>query len=117
MRRFYQKQHKYRAKTVYHNGIKFDSKREGDRYIKLKLMEKAGVIKDLKIQPKFELQPKFDKDGQHYRPIFYVADFQYILCETGKTIIEDSKGMKTQVYNLKKKMFEYKYKNLTIQEV
>lgn len=106
---------KYGNKKVTIDGIKFDSKRESIRYKELKIMQEAGLISDLELQVKFVLQDKFKKNGKTIREISYVADFTYI--ENGKMIVEDSKGFKNQTYLLKKKMFEYRYRDLTIREV
>ena len=92
---------KYRAVKVVIDGIKFDSKKEGARYNQLKLLERAGKIKDLKLQPRFDLIINDCKCG------FYKADFDYV--ENGKRVIEDVKGMKTPVYNLKKKLIKAIY--------
>jgi len=107
---------KYKAVKTVIDGYKFSSKLEARRYIDLKLLEKAGEIKHLELQPRFELQPKFIKNGIKYRKIEYVADFLYQNKDNGITI-EDSKGFKTPMYQLKKKLFEYKYPKLTIREV
>ena len=53
------KKSKYGANKVEVDGIKFDSQRESKRYIELKQLERAGIIKDLQLQVVFELQPKF----------------------------------------------------------
>ena len=110
---------KYKNKKVLFDGIEFDSKKECNRYIDLKLLERQGLIKYLCRQVSFELQPSYKKNGKNIRPIYYVADFAYIDVKTGKTIIEDvkSEATKTQVYRLKKKILEYKYENLEIKEV
>lgn len=98
---------KYHAKKTVVDGITFDSKREADRYLVLKGMEEDGTIEDLRRQVRYELIPAFDVDGRHYRPVFYVADFVYV--EDGKEIVEDVKGMRTDVYKLKSKLFAYRY--------
>lgn len=53
------------------------AKKNGKYYKQLKLMEKQGIIKDLKLQVKFELQPKYKKNGKIIREISYIADFVY----------------------------------------
>ena len=106
---------KYNSKKVTYDGITFDSKKEASRYKQLKLLEKIGYISDLKLQPVYVLQEGFKKNGKTYRKITYKADFEYI--RDGKTFVEDVKGMKTEVYKLKKKLFEYKYPDLEIVEV
>ena len=100
---------KYHAKKTVVDGITFDSRKEADRYIVLKGMEEDGAIGDLHRQVRYGLIPAFDVDGKHYRPVFYVADFVYVDKETGKTVVEDVKGMKTDVYRLKSKLFARRY--------
>lgn len=106
---------KYRAKKTEVDGIKFDSKKEAKRYIALRELEKKGNIEKLMLQPRFLLQEGFRKNGKAYRKIEYVADFMYE--QDGKLIIEDVKGIKTDVYKLKQKLFEKKYQDLTIKEI
>lgn len=98
---------KYHAKKTTVDGITFDSRREADRYLVLKGMEEDGAIEDLRRQVRYELVPAFDVDGKHYRPVYYVADFVYV--EDGKEIVEDVKGMRTDVYRLKSKLFARRY--------
>ena len=106
---------KYRAKKTEVDGIKFDSKKEAKRYIVLKALEGKGEIEKLTLQPRFLLQEGFRKNGKAYRKIEYVADFMYK--QDGKLIVEDVKGIKTDVYKLKQKLFEKKYQDLTIKEI
>lgn len=108
---------KYNAKKTEVDGIVFDSKKESERYAELKLLERVGEIKALQLQPRFELQPPFDKNGKHYRKIEYVADFMYADNRTGKVVVEDVKGKLTDIYKLKKKMFEYAYPEYEITEI
>lgn len=109
---------KYHNKKVIYNGIKFDSKKEMKRYIELKLLEKNGVISNLKLQPKFLLQPSYiNAENKKIKAIYYIADFMYYDNKAKKCIIEDTKGMKTDVYKLKKKIFEYIYKGRIIIEL
>lgn len=108
---------KYKAKKTIVNGIKFDSKKEANRYATLLLLEKSGRIKNLKLQPTYELIPKFKKNDKTYRKTTYKADFEYFDTKLNKIVVEDVKGFKTDVYKLKKKMFEYKYNELEIEEV
>ena len=100
-------QSKYHAKKTTVDGITFDSRREADRYLVLKGMEEDGLIEDLRRQVRYELVPAFDVDGRHYRPVYYVADFVYV--EDGKEVVEDVKGMMTDVYRLKSKLFARRY--------
>lgn len=100
---------KYNAKKTVVDGIEFDSLREADRYCELKLLEKANEIRNLELQPRFLLQDKFkDKMGTTHRKIEYVADFLYI-DKQGRNVVEDVKGVLTDVYKIKKKMFFKKY--------
>ena len=108
---------KYHSKKVIVDGIKFDSLKEARRYHELKILEKANEITELRLQVKFELQPSFKKEGKTYRKIEYIADFTYYDNKLNKYIVEDTKGYKTEVYKIKKKLFEYKYPHLTIKEL
>jgi Protein of unknown function (DUF1064). len=85
---------KYKAIKTSVDGIKFDSKKEAARYVQLKLLAKSGAIQSLELQPKYDLMVNGVKCG------FYKADFRYY--ENGACIVEDVKGFKTPVYNLKK---------------
>lgn len=102
-----QKRHKYNATKTVVDGYEFDSKKEADRYLKLKLQEHCGFISNLELQPEFILQDGFRKLGQWIRPIKYRADFKYQ--KDGETVVEDVKGKKTKEYMIKKKMFLKKY--------
>jgi hypothetical protein len=101
---------KYSNKKTTVDGIKFDSKREANRYQELKLLEKGGVISNLDLQPCFTLLEKFtDKMGKKHRAIKYKADFRYYDNEIEEEVVEDVKGMKTDVYKIKKKLLLSKY--------
>lgn len=106
---------KYRNKKVIVDDYIFDSVQESRRYKELKLLLREGEISNLELQPRFLLQDSFKKNGKTFRKIEYVADFQYI--EDGKTIVEDVKGMQTDVFKLKHKIFEKKYPDLTLKIV
>lgn len=97
------------------DGITFDSKHEATRYCELKYMERAGLIKDLKRQVKYELIPAtYEGKKLIARSISYIADFVYT--ENGKTVVEDAKGCRTEVYKIKKKIMRWKY-GVEIKEV
>ena len=100
--------HKYHAIKTTIDGVSFSSRAEASRYATLKASAADGRIKDLVLQPRFVLQPGFGPAGKKVRAIEYVADFQY-LDNHGRIIVEDVKGMKTETYNMKKKMFIFKY--------
>lgn len=98
------------------DGFTFDSKAEARRYAELKILLREGVISNLELQKEFELQPAFrDSNGKMIRPIYYRADFVYTDNETGKTVVEDVKGYRTEGYKLKKKMMAYR--GYVIQEI
>ena len=99
---------KYHNTKVIIDGIRFDSKKEGERYKELKLLEKMGLIDNLRLQVPFEIQPSFKFNGKTIRAITYVADFCYLDNVKNKMIIEDTKGYKNQVYLIKRKMMMYK---------
>ena len=108
---------KYHNKKIYFDGIKFDSKKEYKRYLELKLMLKSGLIKNLELQKRYELQPSFKKNGKTIRKIEYLADFVYYDNKLNKIIVQDTKGFRTETYKIKKKLFEYKYPDLEIEEI
>lgn len=123
-----QKKSKYGANKTEIDGIVFDSRKEARRYADLKLMERAGMIKDLSLQVKFELIPiqrEPDTIGKRggvikgkmiERPVYYVADFVYTITATGEKVVEDTKGFRTKEYIIKRKLMLYKY-GLRIREV
>lgn len=80
------------------DGITFASRKEARRYRQLKLLEDANAIQDLQIQVKFPIIKK----SQYGREIRYIADFVYL--EDGKIVVEDTKGYRTDVYKLKKRL-------------
>lgn len=90
---------KYNAKKITVDGLTFDSKREAQRWMQLKLLERGGAIKELERQVEYELIPK--QEGE--RAVKYIADFRYI-DHDGKTVVEDTKGVMTPVYILKRKL-------------
>lgn len=96
---------KYNNKKITIDGIVFDSVKEGTRYQELKLLARAGEIKDLKLQVTFELIPK-QKDE---RAVTYKADFVYFDNRKQQNIVEDTKGFKTKDYIIKRKLFKWKY--------
>lgn len=110
---------KYGAIKTVVNGITFASKKEAERYQELLLLEKAGVISHLELQPKFKLYSgttpiRFDSGRQaEYRADF--AYFDYSLPERCR-VIEDCKGMKTDVYKLKRAIVHACYPGVRIKE-
>jgi hypothetical protein len=108
---------KYSNKKITVDSVTFDSKKEARRYVELKILQMIGAIEKLELQPRFELQPEFVKNDEKHKKIEYIADFKYFNKETNEIVVEDVKGHKTQVYRIKKKLFEYKYPELTINEI
>lgn len=86
---------------------RFASMKEGARALDLELMEKKGVISDLKTQVKFELRPAFYDEGKRVQAWVYKADFTYY--ENGEYVVEDVKGVKTQVYKEKRNQMLYRH--------
>lgn len=114
---------KYHAKKTIVDGIAFDSKKEAMRWRYLKNLEELGVIKELERQVPFGLlpaqklkepRPTKGKRQMTERAVKYIADFCYI--QDGKMIVEDTKGLKTPEYILKRKMVLYFY-GIEIREV
>ena len=103
------------------DGEKFDSKHEANRWVELRYMERAGLIKDLKRQQKYCLIPTIEGPDRkvEQRATYYIADFTYY--EKTKDgfwhpVVEDAKGMKTDVYKLKKKLLFWRW-GIKIREV
>ena len=99
---------KYRNIKTEVDGIVFDSKAEARRYAELRLLEKANEISDLRLQYPFECK------GNEKKICNYKADFDYY--HGDQWVIEDVKGFRTQVYQLKKKLVEALY-GIEIREV
>lgn len=103
----------YKTKKV--NG--HDSLAESKRAAELKLLQRAGNIKNLQEQVSFELQPSFKaNNGRTIRKMEYIADFVYFDNVLNKKVVEESKGFKTEVYRIKCKLFQYKYPDLVFIE-
>lgn len=99
---------KYNAKKVEINGVQWDSKHEARDGVKLQQLASAGVISNLQRQVKFVLQEGYrNNQGKAIRPICYIADFVYE--RDGQKYVQDSKGVRTEVYKIKRKLFEKRY--------
>ena len=111
------KKSKYNNKKILVNGVKFDSMKEYKRYLQLQMRERAGEITDLQRQVKYVLIPAQKepdtigpKGGIHKgktieKECAYIADFVYQ--ENGKTVVEDTKGVRTPEYVIKRKLMLY----------
>ena len=123
--------HKYGNRKVAVDGIAFDSIREARRYKQLKLLLLSGEIVGLSMQVPFELVPaQYEETGEVYskgprkgqpkqgkcieKSVVYVADFVYF--ENGKRVVEDTKGVRTPEYIIKRKLMLHKY-GIQIREV
>jgi hypothetical protein len=100
------RKHKYNATKTVVDGITFASKAEAKRYAELKLLEKAGEITHLHLQPKYILRPA----GSVGYIGTYIGDFSYVTTGSRpREIVEDVKGFKTPLYKWKKKHVEAQY--------
>jgi hypothetical protein len=95
---------KYSNKKTVVDGVTFDSKAEAKRWHELLLLVRAGQIADLERQVRYELAPsvKFPGDARAKPALTYWADFRYCIRETGTVIVEDTKGVATEAYRIKK---------------
>lgn len=94
----------------------YASKKEYYRAQQLKLWLKAGVISDLREQVAFTLIPsQINAEGVKERPVRYIADFVYVDNETGRTVVEDTKGFRTPEYIIKRKLMLHVH-GITIKE-
>ena len=112
----------HNRKVITSDGIEHDSQKEARRWSELLLLQRAGKIKDLQRQVEYELIPnqyetyeRYGNKGQRLkdgvklveRRCCYIADFVYTDLSTGKTIVEDTKGLKTKDYIIKRKLMLY----------
>ena len=117
---------KYNNRKVRRDGLTFDSKKEHTRYNELLLLEQAGEIRNLRRQVKFVLIPTqrepskigtrggVKKGKLLERECAYIADFVYT--ENGKIVVEDTKGLRTKDYIIKRKLMLYVH-NIRVREV
>ena len=95
---------KYGSKKIEENGEKFDSKLEYRRWCELAMLEKAGVISELKRQVPFIIAPsvKFCDEKRALPSMKYIADFTYM--ENGVLVVEDAKGVQTPDFRIKRRL-------------
>lgn len=115
---------KYGNRKITVDGVTFDSKKEAARYRELKLLERAGEISNLELQAKYVLIPaqrasssdtyKCGPNKGKPKPgkllekeCSYIADFSYL--RDGKFVVEDTKGVRTEVYKIKRKLMLERY--------
>ena len=108
---------KYNAKLVEINGIRFDSTAEAMRYRELLLMEQAGEIWNLKVHQRYEIVPPVVFNGRLLKAKYYEADFTYFDRLTKCTTVEDVKGMRTDLYLIKRNLFLLRYPSLKFVEI
>lgn len=101
------------------DGKIFDSRKEARRFIELQMLLQAGAISELETQKKYILIPaqrEPDTVGPRggIKPgrlieheVSYIADFVYRDTETGKTVVEDTKGVRPKEYIIKRKLMLY----------
>jgi len=94
---------KYGAIKTEYAGVMYASKAEATRAQELDLLAKVGFIKDL------ERQVKFPIIINGVKVFVYICDFMYTDNKTGLKVIEDVKGVRTAMFNLKKKCVEAQY--------
>lgn len=114
--RNYKAGNKYHAKKIEVDGEIFDSKREAARYIELQYLQRAGKISGLQRQKKFVLIPaQYEPESTGprggrikgkllEREVAYYADFVYFDEEEKDFVIEDTKGVRTKDYIIKRKL-------------
>ena len=99
---------KYKSKKIELDGHVFDSQAEAKYYTHLKWLQEAGEILFFRLQPRYELQESFRKNGKLHRKIEYVADFEVHHVD-GSIETVDVKGFETTDFAIKRKLFEKKY--------
>jgi Protein of unknown function (DUF1064) len=101
---------KYHNRKTTYQDIQFDSRKEAARYVELQLLERAGDICDIELQPRYDIAV----NGMHI--CFYRADFRYKEVATGLLVVEDVKGFRTKDYIIKKKLMKALY-GIEVKEV
>lgn len=109
---------KFGNKPTWVNDHLFQSKKEAQYYVDLLLQERCGNVREIKLQPRYLIQEAFTKNGKKYQKIEYVADFEYeekaVRGHHWVERIVDTKGVKTEAFKIKQKMFELRYPDKTI---
>jgi hypothetical protein len=100
---FGKKRNKYGNKQVIYDGIPFHSTKEGNRYLELKLLQRAGVISNLELQKPYVIIHA----SEYGNDVKYIADFVYE--QDGRTVVEDSKGFRTKEYVIKKRLMAERF--------
>ena len=109
------KAHKYNATKKTVDGVTFDSAGEARAFALLNLWHKVGAIQSLERQPRYTLMDGYvDATGRKVRAMEYVPDFRFI--RDNKIVVVDFKGMRTEAYKLKAKLFRQRYPYLIFEE-
>lgn len=107
---------KYHNRKTVIDGIKFDSKKEADYYCELRIRRMAHEIAGFDMQVPFILQEAYKRQGKNVQAIKYIADF-VVTYPDGRKEVVDVKGLRTEVYKLKKKLLLAKYPDIDFVEV
>lgn len=117
--------------TTTSDGIRHASIKEANRWCELKMLERAGRIRELDRQVSFELIPRqteavlrYSKEGKRLkdglkvveRSVVYKADFVYYDVASGCNVVEDTKGKKTKDYVIKRKLMLWRH-GIRIKEI
>lgn len=110
---------KYRNQIVEVDGIRFASRLEARRYQQLRMLERAGEIRDLIPQPKYVLQDRTTdpNTGESIPRQMYYGDFQYWDVRLGRLVCEDTKGIETQTFRLKWNLVRPRYPHVLFKVV
>lgn len=102
---------KYKNEPIEIDGHKFPSIKEANYYCDLKILKAAGIVTEFDKQVEFVLIPAYkNANGESIHAVKYIADF-IVTYKDGHTEIVDVKGFRTKDYKLKKKLFEYQYRD------
>lgn len=110
--------------TKYHNcrtGA-YASRKEARRAAHLRLMQQQGLITDLREQVSYTLIPPQYRNAPNgkrtliERSCRYIADFVYTDNASGQTVVEDTKGVRTKEYIIKRKLMLHVH-NIQIHEI
>lgn len=107
---------KYRNRKVQLDGRTFASQKEANRYCELKQLQRAGIVQSFACQVLYCAFDAFEKKGEKYRAITYVADF-VVIYPDGRVEVEDTKGKYTEVFRIKQKLFEARYTDLELRVI
>ena len=103
------KKAKYNNVICWHDGIKFQSIAEGDRYLVLRDMQKCGEIRGLDCQTEFVIVPAVKIDGKRKAARKYLADFTYYRTKDDSYVVEDVKSpvtVKLATYTMKRQLMK-----------